>query len=77
MSIFQKSVVNKYLENLDKQIVLEKWNAYKNHFLNPSVQEEIRGLNEERYKEELFVRFIPYKFLGKWNGKNIERFLEV
>jgi hypothetical protein len=28
------------------------------------------------YKEELFARFIPYKFLGKWNGKNVETFLE-
>jgi hypothetical protein len=28
------------------------------------------------YKEELFARFIPYKFLGKWNGKNVENFLE-
>jgi hypothetical protein len=29
------------------------------------------------YKEELFARFIPYKFLGKWNGKNVANFLEV
>ena len=29
------------------------------------------------YKEELFARFIPYKFLGTWNGKNVENFLDV
>lgn len=28
------------------------------------------------YKEELFARFIPYKFLGNWNGKNVENFLK-
>jgi hypothetical protein len=38
MALFQKSVVNKYLKNLDRQVLLDKWNAYKNHFLNPSVQ---------------------------------------
>jgi hypothetical protein len=29
------------------------------------------------YKEELFARFIPYKFLGQWKGKNVENFLNV
>jgi len=29
------------------------------------------------YKEELFARFIPYKFLGTWNGKNVANFLDV
>jgi hypothetical protein len=29
------------------------------------------------YKEELFARFVPYKFIGNWNGKNIEHFLET
>ena len=28
------------------------------------------------YKEELFARFIPYKFLGQWNGKDVADFLE-
>ena len=29
------------------------------------------------YKEELFARFIPYKFTGQWNGKNVENFLDI
>jgi hypothetical protein len=29
------------------------------------------------YKEELFARFIPYKFLGNWKGKNVENFLDM
>lgn len=28
------------------------------------------------YKEELFARFVPYKFIGNWNGKNVEDFLK-
>jgi hypothetical protein len=27
------------------------------------------------YKEELFARFVPYKFVGVWNGKNVENFV--
>lgn len=64
MSLFQKSVVNKYLKNLDRQVLLDKWNAYKNHFLNPSVQADIRNLKEEQYQgeflEDLFVKILGY-----------------
>ncbi|HBK84180.1 MAG TPA: DUF3291 domain-containing protein [Flavobacterium sp.] len=28
------------------------------------------------YKEELFARFYPYKFVGSWNGKKGENFLD-
>ncbi len=24
------------------------------------------------YKEEMFTRFVPYKFVGNWNGKNLD-----
>jgi hypothetical protein len=27
------------------------------------------------YKEELFARFLPYKFQGTWNGENMEELL--
>lgn len=64
MALFQKSVVNKYLKNLDRQVLLDKWNAYKNHFLNPSVQGDIRNLKEEQYQgeflEDLFVKILGY-----------------
>ncbi len=29
------------------------------------------------YKEEMFARFIPYKFSGQWNGKNVENLLKI
>ena len=64
MPIFQNTVVNKYLKNLDRQVLLDKWNAYKNHFLNPSVQVDIRNLKEEQYQgeflEDLFVKILGY-----------------
>ena len=68
MALFQKSVVNKYLKNLDRQVLLDKWNAYKNHFLNPSVQGDIRKLKEEQYQgeflEDLFVKILGYTKLA-------------
>ena len=64
MSLFQKSVVNKYLNNLDKRVVLEKWTIYKNHFLNLGIQENIRNSKEEQYHGEflidLFVNVLGY-----------------
>ncbi|MHA8073378.1 Eco57I restriction-modification methylase domain-containing protein [Aquirufa sp. HETE-40SA] len=64
MPLFQKSVVNKYLKNHNKQVLLDKWNAYKNHFHNPSVQADIRNLKEEQYQgeflEDLFVKIFGY-----------------
>jgi hypothetical protein len=46
--------------------------AYKNKKHREVVQ-LTRKLNW--YKEELFARFVPFKFIGNWNGKNIEQFL--
>ena len=48
--------------------------AYKNE-KHKEVVRLTRKLNW--YKEELFARFIPYKFLGEWNGKIAEDFLET
>jgi len=64
MPLFQKSVVEKYLKGLNKDVLLAKWQQYQNHFLNPKVQEEIKGLKEEQYQgeflEDLFVKILGY-----------------
>lgn len=64
MPLFQNSVISKYLKSQNKELLSIKWHAYKNHFLNLNVQEEIRGLKEEQYQgeflEDLFVKILGY-----------------
>lgn len=64
MSLFQNSVVEKFLNTLNKEVVLEKWTIYKNHFLNPGIQENIINSKEEQYQGEflidLFVNVLGY-----------------
>jgi len=47
--------------------------AYKNQ-KHKEVVMLTRKLNW--YKEELFARFVPYKFVGYWNGENVEDILK-
>ncbi|WP_134391743.1 Eco57I restriction-modification methylase domain-containing protein [Flavobacterium psychrophilum] len=64
MSLFQNSVVSKYLKNQNATLLVQQWEAYKNHFLNLKVQEDIKGLKEEQYQgeflEDLFVKILGY-----------------
>ena len=64
MPLFQNTVVTKYLNGQNKETITSKWNIYKNHFLNPKVQEDIRNLKEEQYQgeflEDLFVKILGY-----------------
>jgi hypothetical protein len=46
--------------------------AYK----NPKHREVVMLTRKLKwYKEEMFARFVPYKFEGKWEGKNAPDFL--
>ena len=64
MSLFQNSVLNKYLKGLDSQQVEQAWNRYTAHFHNPTIQENIRNSKEEQYQGEflidLFVNVLGY-----------------
>jgi hypothetical protein len=64
MPLFQNSVISKYLKNQNANLLLQKWEAYKNHFLNLKVQEDIKSLKEEQYQgeflEDLFVKILGY-----------------
>jgi type I restriction-modification system DNA methylase subunit len=64
MPLFQKSVITKYLKTQDKTILTKQWNDYKNHFHNPTIQENIRNSKEEQYQEgflrDLFVKILGY-----------------
>jgi hypothetical protein len=64
MSLFQNSVLNKYLKGLDIQRVEQAWNTFTAHFHNPAIQENIRNSKEEQYQGEflidLFVNVLGY-----------------
>jgi hypothetical protein len=64
MPLFQNAVVTKYLNAQNKNTILTQWNVYKNHFLNPTIQENIRNSKEEQYQGEflidLFVNVLGY-----------------
>ncbi|WP_158730243.1 MULTISPECIES: Eco57I restriction-modification methylase domain-containing protein [unclassified Flavobacterium] len=64
MPLFQNSVVTKYSNAQDKNTILQQWTIYKNHFLNPVIQENIRNSKEEQYQGEflidLFVNVLGY-----------------
>ena len=64
MSLFQNSVINKYLKGLETGRVEEAWEAFTAHFHNKAIQENIRNSKEEQYQGEflidLFVKVFGY-----------------
>jgi type I restriction-modification system DNA methylase subunit len=64
MALFQQSVVNKYIEMQAQETLDAKWDIYKNHFLSPTIQNEIRNFTEIQYQggflTDLFVNILGY-----------------
>jgi len=64
MSLFQKSVEKKYLNELDSTLIDSKYTDFQNYFGNPERQENIRNSKEEQFQEgflrELFVNILGY-----------------
>ena len=64
MSLFQKSVEKKYLNELDSVLIDKKYKAFQDYFGNPSIQGNIRNSKEEQFQEgflrELFVSIFGY-----------------
>lgn len=64
MSLFQNSVKEKFLNTLNTAEIREKWEIFKNYFLNSDIQENIRNSKEEQYQGEflidLFVNVLGY-----------------
>ncbi len=64
MSLFQKSVEKKYLNDLDATLIDKKYADFQNYFGNPERQENIRNSKEEQFQEgflrELFVNILGY-----------------
>lgn len=63
MSLFQQSVLKKYLLELDASAMRQRWNDFQIHFHNPEIQENIRNLKEEEY-QGLFINDLFVKILG-------------
>jgi type I restriction-modification system DNA methylase subunit len=64
MAFFQNSVINKYIQNLDKQTLQNAYAKFRAHFHNATIQDNIRGSKEEQYQGEflidLFVNVLGY-----------------
>lgn len=64
MALFQKSVLNKYLREIDDKRIAELYTKYSTYFLNLEIQQNIRDSKEEQFQEgflrELFVNVLGY-----------------
>jgi type I restriction-modification system DNA methylase subunit/REP element-mobilizing transposase RayT len=64
MSLFQKSVEKKYLNEIESSFIDEKFNAFQTYFGNTEIQENICNSKEEQFQEgflrELFVKILDY-----------------
>jgi type I restriction-modification system DNA methylase subunit len=64
MSLFQPSVLKKYLSQQDSALVQKAYKKYTKYFHNAAIQENIRNSKEEQFQEgflrELFVDILGY-----------------
>jgi type I restriction-modification system DNA methylase subunit len=64
MSLFQTSVVHKWLNDLDSDLINNKYAQFQSFFGDPVRQENIRNSKEEQFQEgflrELFVKVFGY-----------------
>ncbi len=63
MSLFQTSVVKKYLSELSPELIDKKYNEFQSNFGSPEIQENIRSLKEESFQSE-FIRILFVDILG-------------
>ncbi len=60
MALFQQSVQDRYIKNLDTSAVQQSWQVFTGYFHNPVIQANIKALNEIEFQEgfmnELFVK---------------------
>ncbi len=62
--LFQKNILKKYADAAPQETVTQAWQQFKQYFLNPDIQENIRQSKEEQFQEgflrELFVKVLGY-----------------
>jgi uncharacterized protein YktA (UPF0223 family) len=52
MALFQKTVEQKYLKQIDAELINAKYREFKSYFVNPDIQENIRNSKDEQYQGE-------------------------
>ncbi|MBR3493527.1 MAG: N-6 DNA methylase [Bacteroidales bacterium] len=64
MQIFQRNILNKYIEGLDNTMIDERYKTFSSFFLDPERQANILNSKEEQFQEgflrELFVKILGY-----------------
>jgi len=64
MSLFQQSVLKKFLTEVDQVKLQTAWESFRNIFHDLQIQENIRNLKEEEYQggflDDLFVKVLGY-----------------
>ncbi len=64
MQIFQRNILNKYIESLDNTLIDEQYKTFSSFFLDPERQANILNSKEEQFQEgflrELFVKILGY-----------------
>ena len=64
MQIFQRNILNKYIEGLDNTLIDERYKTFTGFFLDPERQANILNSKEEQFQEgflrELFVKILGY-----------------
>jgi len=64
MALFQNSVLKKYLQQQDSDVVAKAYIKFAKYFHNPTIQQNIRESKEEQFQEgflrELFVNVLGY-----------------
>lgn len=64
MSLFQQTILEKYLQSVNRDKIHSAFQLFSSTFLNPAIQENIRNSKEEQYQEgfmrDLFVHVLGY-----------------
>lgn len=79
--MFQKAIIKKYLTSQNKDLLIIKWDLFRDFFHNKGNQERIRKLKEEQFQEgflkELFVKIFDYIITPNENYNLITEFKNV
>jgi hypothetical protein len=58
MSLFQNAVITKHLNTQDKNKLVQQWASYQIHFLNSTIQENIRNSKGNNIKKVFCVTYL-------------------